>query len=255
MPWITYSASDIGARAEQQDRLLVLEHQKGDQQILVVADGAGGHAGGAKAAQVTIDCVREHQELLWSSKDLDADIRSVINRCNDRVLEIGGNELAASTIVLAVLRGDEIFWAHVGDSRFYLLRNGGVSVVTRDHSLRELEIGAESEQLINSEPIANQLYECLGSSESVMPQVDSCLANDGDVLALCSDGFWGQIDVLEALGTQVPSQTFVDEWVASAHSTGGDKSDNITLITAHYPSPKLSFGALLSNRLRTLFAR
>lgn len=240
MSWVIKAKSDIGGREEQQDRYLVVSSTDGRNHLLVVADGAGGHKTGAAAAQTAIDCIRENLELLWSSKDPDMFLNELINKCNERVLKVGGSEMACTTLVLVLIRGDEIFWGNVGDSRFYLIRDGNVVIKTTDHSVIELE----RQQAVQDADVAisassNKLYMCLGALANIVPEVSSSLVRAGDTVLLCSDGLWGQTDMeplIAELSEQPLTIEFLNKWTKKAKVSKSDRSDNVTLVAARFMS-------------------
>lgn len=236
MPWITAADSLIGNREEQQDRYLIEHSDDGKNHLLVVADGAGGHETGGLAAQTAVDCISENLNFLWSSEEPDAFLNKLIIECNERVLAIGHGELACTTLVLALIKGDEIFWAHVGDSRFYLIRNQHVIVRTTDHSVVELQRqqASQSCEVTASAPV-NELYMCLGALTEITPDVSSSLAREGDTLLLCSDGLWGQIDmepVIADLSNCSLTVEVLRKWAETASNSKPDRSDNVTLVAA-----------------------
>lgn len=242
MPWLTVAGSDIGAREEQQDRYLVVRNDEGSSQLLAVADGAGGHSMGAMAAQTAIAHVRENISGLWVSDDPLNFLRNLIIECNQKVLALSETELACSTIVMVFMRSDELFWGHVGDSRFYLLRNGEVIAQTRDHSVGELQ-QRQGEPVHNGafKAAENELYMCLGGLDEITPELDSSAAREDDSLLLCSDGLWGQIDMRRIFkelhttgGDQASLAKTVEQSISAAKVSKPEKGDNITLIASKY---------------------
>ncbi len=241
MPWITVADSDIGSREEQQDRYLVVRNDKGSSQLLVVADGAGGHTMGAMAAQAAITHVRENIAGLWLSEDPLAFLKSLIVECNQRVLALTDTDLACSTIVMVFMRSDELFWGHVGDSRFYLIRNGEVISQTRDHSIGELQQRQSEQATQTFKASDNELYMCLGGLADITPELDSSAAREGDSLLLCSDGLWGQTDMLRTFSelsntgiSQEGLAKLVAKSISAAKIAKPENSDNITLIASKY---------------------
>jgi serine/threonine protein phosphatase PrpC len=238
MPWTTIANSDIGDREEQQDRYLVEHSDDGCNHLLVVADGAGGHKAGALAAQTAIDCIRANLEFLWPNPDPESFLEKLISECNERVLAVGDGELACSTLVLVFMRGDEIFWGHVGDSRFYLTRGGEEAIKTIDHSVIELQ----RQQATKSADIpvgiaSNELYMCLGALVDIVPETGSSLAKEGDILLLCSDGLWGQLDMKQLIAevSEKPLNIdFLSKWIEKARNSKPSSSDNITLVAAEF---------------------
>jgi len=250
MQWIIAAGSDIGHRDEQQDRYLVVSSQDNAKHLLVVADGAGGHKAGALAAQTAIDCIRENLAALWSTDDPESYLNKLIVKCNERVLTIGDGELACATLVMAFVKHDEIFFGHVGDSRLYLVRDGRVIFKTTDHSIVELQRqqGARGVDALAG-AVSTGLYMCLGVLNDIIPVVTSSLAREGDALLLCSDGFWGQIDMTK-VATQFSHTPLtierLNQWVAMAKVSKPNGSDNITAIAATFISQPSLFSSLLA---------
>jgi serine/threonine protein phosphatase PrpC len=238
MPWKCEAASDIGAREEQQDRFLVEHCADGNKHLLVVADGAGGHDFGALAAQVAVDCVKAHVADAWSTKEPEIFLDELIHECNRRVMAVGGSDDLAgcTTLVIVYLNGDEVFWGHAGDSRFYLLRDAEVVVKTVDHSLLELQRQQQASDTANAaSPTSNKLYMCLGALADITPEIGSSVAREGDTLVLCSDGLWGQInmaDFFTELARESPSAELLSKWSERAVRAYPRESDNITVIVA-----------------------
>ncbi|MEM7360443.1 MAG: protein phosphatase 2C domain-containing protein [Pseudomonadota bacterium] len=237
MHWVTAADSNIGGREDQQDRYLLAQSDDGSNHLLVVADGAGGHKTGGLAAQAAIDCIDDNIEELWASTDPDAFIKQLIIECHTRVLAVGGEDLACTTLVMALIRGDEVFWGHVGDSRFYLVRDGETVVKTRDHSLPELQLqaSADTDHIVSME--TNKLYMCLGAPVDILPEVASSVVREGDTLLLCSDGLWSQIDMVALLadiGDSPVAAKNLDSWINQARLADKENSDNITLLVAKF---------------------
>lgn len=240
MPWITLADSNIGDREEQQDRYLIEHSDDGCNHLLVVADGAGGHKMGAIAAQTAIDCISENLEVLWLSEDPDSLLSKLIIECNERVLTIGNGEMACTTLVLVFIKGDEVFWGHVGDSRFYLIRNREVVTKTTDHSMLELrrQQAAHDTDKIASDS-SNELYMCLGALADIVPEMASSLTCEGDTLLLCSDGLWSQIDtepLIAELSEKPLTIEALNKWTETAKISKVNSSDNITLVAARFIS-------------------
>lgn len=261
MPWETVAESSIGGRNEQQDRHLVAHSPDGNSRLLAVADGAGGHKGGAAAAQTAIDCINQNLDFLWSIDDPETFINQLIIECNKRVLSVGDDDLACTTLVLVLIRSDEIFWGHVGDSRFYLIRNGSVVMQTTDHSVIELQrqqATHDKDVVVNAS--SHKLYMCLGALANITPVVSSSVAREGDTLVLCSDGFWGQID-MASLITELSEEPLTNQslttWIEMARVSKSERSDNITLVIArlskqpHYLNRFFKAVTVFFNKLRT----
>lgn len=235
MTWITVAGSNIGGREEQQDRYLVVSSDDGKSHLLVVADGAGGHKMGALAAQAAIRCICDNLASLWTNNDPVNFLDELIVECNQRVLAVGGSDMACTTLVLVFIRGDELFWSHVGDSRLYLIRDHEVIFQTTDHSAGELQKQQEYQEA--DSPASNELYMCLGALPEIFHDMESGLAREGDMLLLCSDGLWGQVDMdlgIAELSASSLNKENVTIWLEKARQSKSDRSDNITLVAAKY---------------------
>ena len=135
----------LGSREENQDRVAIAADE--DAAFIAVVDGMGGHADGARAAEVAIrTMVSEFWEASRPLFDPDGFLHLTIGRAHEAVVAIG-TELPPeirprATCAVCIIQGSSAYWAHVGDSRVYLLRDGRVVERTRDHSHVELLLRA-----------------------------------------------------------------------------------------------------------------
>jgi serine/threonine protein phosphatase PrpC len=235
--WRFGISSDIGGRAEQQDRAEIFESEKRGDYLIVLADGMGGHHGGALAAQAVVD---SSCNLFESSgiNDPLSDLESLCLQAHKAVTQIGnqGGQTPGSTCVMLYVSGDEAYWAHVGDSRLYHFRNGKLQNRTSDHSLVQLLVsrGELSEAEMATSPLQNQLYMRLGGEEIPKPEIGSAEVHKGDAFMLCSDGFWESIDEDEvsAILNRDDLEGAVEQLVKVAKERGGTNGDNITMAIA-----------------------
>ena len=166
MHYETASCTDIGARGEQQDRVLAL--QRDDDLLLALADGMGGHEDGALAAQTVMDAARE---LFDKSRNLKAEdlLVSIAGAAHARINTAGAERGVSphSTCVLLHLTEERAAWTHVGDSRLYRFDRGRLIGRTTDHSAVELLRlqGRISEEEMKTHPRKNVVYEALGGKE------------------------------------------------------------------------------------------
>ncbi len=239
MAWQFGVASDIGGREEQQDRVDVIASPNGDDYLVVIADGMGGHHGGALAAQAVIDSSRQYFDGNPADDPLSA-LQSLCSRAHQTIINTATStsQSPGSTCVMLHVSGDEASWAHVGDSRLYHIRNGEVISRTLDHSMCQLLVsqGEMAESEIASSPLQNQLYMCLGGEQPPTPDLAAAEVREGDVFMLCSDGFWERVDleeVSEAL-TDKDIEEAVTHLVQLARQRGGDSGDNISLAIARF---------------------
>jgi len=167
--------------------------------FLVVVDGMGGHADGARAAETAIrTMVGEFWEASQPLFDPEGFLHLTIGRAHDAVVSLGEDlppEIRPrATCAVCLVQGSSAYWAHVGDSRVYLLRNGEIFDRTRDHSHVELLLraGRITEQQALVHPMRNYVECCIGG-DPVLPEMTLSgrrALQPGDVLVLCSDGLW-----------------------------------------------------------------
>lgn len=205
--------------------------------LLIVADGMGGHRGGATASRLAGETVKM-QYLDSETSDIPTALRESLSRANARIFseaqsnpELRG--MGTTTSVLAV-RDHHGWLAHVGDSRIYLVRGGQIKQLTDDHSLvatmvREgLLTSAEAE----THPRRNVLQRSMGVAEDVEIDVRGPFElREGDTFILCSDGLHGVVkehELLEIAGGTI--EEAADEFLRRALERGAP--DNVTVIVA-----------------------
>ena len=189
--------SHIGDRDENQDRVEILI---GDHTALaIVVDGMGGHAAGAAAAITTIATIatrfkHSKQPLPFPERFL---VRA-IGEAHDAVVRMGRDkpvdERPRATCAIGLIQEGAALWAHVGDSRVYLLREDTVVQRTRDHTHVEmlLQEGLLDESEIAAHPMRSFVDQCLGGDVERPPVTvgEPYLLHGGDTLFVCSDGVW-----------------------------------------------------------------
>lgn len=219
-------------------------NDSGDQVLLVVADGMGGHQGGEVASRLAVDAVIESLEseianATPSNKDdvirehLDqafalANERIVTQRSEDPRLEKMG-----TTLVVAWVSGNQAHIAHVGDSRCYRLRSSQAACLTRDDTVVQnmLEDGSITEADVPNVPFRNVLTRAVGAVEEAVPSYRRETLDSGDVLLLCSDGLTGSVpeyrwlEILkESDGMERTVQALIDAGLAN------EAGDNVSVV-------------------------
>ena len=213
--------------------------------IYIVADGMGGHQFGEVASNVAVRIVAGHiirkfQSYLFSIKPSppDESLQEIMQTAVRDAQKIIQNEAPSSgtTLTAALVLGQQVTIAHVGDSRAYhVYLDGRVEVVTRDHSLvkRLEELGHISPAEAENYPHRNVLYRALGQGEILEADVFTVSFPQAGYLMLCSDGLWGVVadqDMLKIIRDAPSLQRACQNLVKAANVAGGP--DNISVIIA-----------------------
>jgi len=222
--------------------------------VMVVADGMGGHAAGETASRMAISALVSLALEVpdWIFKVDEEYAREIERRTRTRVQEVGamlierGRGDAAlrgmgTTLTAVRIIGRDLLITHVGDSRAYLLRSGGLHRLTRDHTYAQLlvDLGQLAPGDIAGSRHRHVLTNALGGScEDVQVDTDRIQLEDGDRLLLCSDGLTDLVDdaTITAIMRQATrSSDACDRLVQRALDNGG--RDNVTVVVAAYQLP------------------
>jgi protein phosphatase len=225
----------------------------GIQALLAVADGMGGHRAGEVASQTLVEALDNlfsssayQQYVAYNPQHADyyvVVLKEVLERINEQICDLsaGRSELSGlgTTATVAILAGGRLFWGHVGDSRAYLLRNGNLQRLTRDHTwvAQQIEAGQMTTGEAARHPRRNVLTQSLGNSLLVRVERGVQAVQAGDLLLLCSDGLSSvatDTEIQEALLAATDPQVACDRLVALANQRGGP--DNITVLAAQLVS-------------------
>jgi serine/threonine protein phosphatase PrpC len=238
--------TDIGLKRESNEDS-ALSFQPEDQQVMeskgilfVVADGLGGHTRGEVASQLAVNTIRDvyYQQ---ESGDPEGALRLAIEQANARIYneslamssKLEPDQMMGSTVVAAVVRGDTVYVANVGDSRAYIVRGGQAQQISLDHSLvaQQLREGLITKEQAKDHPDRNKIYRCLGG-ETVEVDTFSEKVQPGDLLLLCTDGLSESVDEEEVVTIvqQYEPQQSVQHLIERANELGG--RDNITAVVA-----------------------
>ncbi|HET8840575.1 MAG TPA: Stp1/IreP family PP2C-type Ser/Thr phosphatase [Ktedonobacteraceae bacterium] len=207
--------------------------------LFVVADGMGGHTHGERASALAVHTVREayyqDERLKISESLLQAmqQANKLICQENERTRLTGDARNAmGTTCIAAVLQEMQLVVANVGDSRAYVIHEGQIRQISRDHSLvADMVLAGQitAEEARHHEK-RNVIYRCLGQIAEVEIDVFEETVEDGDVLILCTDGLSGLVteeEMLRIVEIYQPEES-VQQLIAQANAAGGP--DNITAI-------------------------
>src|SRR5256885_16276457 len=209
-----YGLTHVGRqRQHNEDNFLVA----GEAKLFLVADGMGGHAAGEIASKIAVDSISEF--ILHTREDdgtwphaYDEHFGRATNRlmaalrlANTRVLEAMRKDARlrgmGTTVVACLADNDVMSFAHVGDSRAYLIRDNQLSRITNDHSwvFEQVQAGMLTEAEAEKHPLRNVITRALGGALQVSPDATEIEAKKGDVYLLCSDGLTGMVPEDEIL--------------------------------------------------------
>jgi serine/threonine protein phosphatase PrpC len=228
-----------------------IQHSSKQGRIFIVADGMGGHAAGEEASALAIDSVESFvlDTFKWfmPSKHQDQDqvlddFQAAVEQVNARVLSEAAQrpELhgMGTTLTVAYNLRDELFIAHVGDSRCYLSRKGELHRLTRDHTLVDelVRAGAIAPEDAPRHRLRHVITNTVGGNcAEIQVEVHKARLEAGDRLLLCSDGLTEMVSedlIGEILESENNPEAACQLLVNRANEAGG--KDNITVVIAHF---------------------
>lgn len=214
-------------------------------QLLAVADGVGGQAGGDLASRTAVTSLVAYLNTTMScfnNLDVEAEhqflekLEAGVHEAHQRVLEAHGRQSRppATTLTVITLLWPRAYVVHVGDSRAMYLHNGWLRPLTRDQTMGEamVDAGAMTEEQAARSSLSQTLYSALGSQD-MLPSVGLVDFALGDVLLMCSDGLTKHVNdtrISEVLGQPWTAERMAKTLVQDALDDGG--SDNVTVIVA-----------------------
>jgi protein phosphatase len=242
--------TDVGCQRENNEDSYLYWEPEGDQEfqrkgrLAIIADGMGGHEGGQEASRLAVETVREVYQH-DSREDAQAALVQSFAAAHHRIQDYGEKhplfQGMGTTCTAFVLRGRQLYFAHVGDSRLYLLRDERILRLTRDHSYvgRLVESGLVRAEDAERHPQRHILTAALGSGTEVAVDSaqDGVAVQDGDDLLLCTDGLWGVVTEEELEGAvrgKSPAESCA-ALITLARQRGGP--DNITVQVMHVGPP------------------
>ena len=231
--------SALGDRQDNQDRAAVVVSD--DAALMLVFDGMGGHSDGARAAETGLQIV---QDMFMSSQlpifDPQGFLYTALAHAHDEVVGLGADVAVdfrpRATCAVCLVQEGGAYWAHIGDSRIYQVREGKVLTRSRDHSHVEVLIqeGAITEEEALDHPMRNFVECCIGGDAPVpdMSITTKQALQPGDVLLACTDGLWSGLSDDEVAAIGAPGDNNLVENLKSlsikALNVNSPYSDNTT---------------------------
>lgn len=224
------SRTDIGTVREQNEDSLVVAPP-----LFVVADGMGGHEAGEVASEIAVSTIQECAPEHADAEELGNAVKQANRDIMDAALSGRGRPGMGTTCTAAMLEGERLVIAQVGDSRAYLLHNGALTQLTRDHSLMAnmIEAGQITPEEARVHPNRSVITRALGNEVDTIPDLYEINVESGDRLMLCSDGLTSMVedgDIAEIMTRQADPQRCASSLVNAAIAAGG--ADNVTVIVA-----------------------
>lgn len=207
--------------------------------LFIVADGMGGHAAGEVASEMAVQIARRemHDVTDIASESAAGRMKDTLLRANraihDRTIAETDKQGMGTTASVLVATPERYLIGQVGDSRVYLLRDGALRQLTKDHSYvqEQVDAGFLTPEQARYHPYSNVITRCVGASPEVEPDVYSGETRPGDLFLVASDGLTGMVDdrrLQQLLMARVSPERMVHSLIAEANGRGG--LDNITAI-------------------------
>lgn len=238
----TYSITDVGKRREMnQDYVFASDQPVGNlPNLLIVADGMGGHKAGDLASRYAVETMVEYIRDAKKEERPIPLLGAAIHTANDAVAAKAKSsrdlEGMGTTVVAAVVQGEYLYIANVGDSRLYLI-DREIEQITRDHSLVEemIRVGELKREDARKHPDRNVITRAVGVHTPVKIDFFDVKLERGDIILLCSDGLTNMVEDPEILRIVRKSSSLKEaaqKLVNEANKNGG--KDNISVVLAEF---------------------
>jgi serine/threonine protein phosphatase PrpC len=230
--------SDVGmVRSGNEDSFFAHATKQGG--LFIVADGMGGHAAGEVASEMAVQIVsRELGELYQLAgtaprEQVAESIRGANRAIYERTISESDKQGMGTTVSVLLVAGSRWLIGQVGDSRIYLLRDGALTQLTKDHSYvqEQVDAGLLTPEQARYHPYSNVITRCVGAGEEVEADTFTGDFRPGDVFLVCSDGLTGMVDdrrLQQLLLSRASAGRIVDALIAEANYRGG--LDNVTAV-------------------------
>jgi PPM family protein phosphatase len=252
MKFSIYQESRQGPRKSNQDRVAYCYSR--DALCMIVADGMGGHLHGEVAAQIATQFISEEFQRAAQPRLADP-FKFLLDSTTSAHCAIveyaqkrGLLETPRTTCVACIVQEGFAYWAHVGDSRLYFIRDGRIEAQTKDHSRVQLlvDAGRVREEAVAAHPDRNKIFNCLGQMGLPKVELSRRMAlRNGDTILLCTDGLWGPLsakhfceqllraDIMQAIPTLLDM----------ADERAGKDGDNASVVAMTWGEEEVADGA------------
>ena len=234
-----YAMTDVGRKREiNQDYVYVTDKSIGPfPNLLVVADGMGGHKDGDFASKYTVKVLRE--ELGKTALEKPEEIlRDVVLTANHKLICAAQSDVKlegmGTTLVAATVIGNTLYFSNVGDSRLYLI-NDKIRQISKDHSLVEemVRLGGIKAEEAKHHPDKNIITRAMGVKEDVEADIYERRLKKGDIILMCTDGLSNMVEDEDMFDIVKSARDIVEAvlmLIEKANSNGG--RDNIGVVMA-----------------------
>jgi len=239
--------TDVGRKRNHNEDSFLLDT---DLQLFVVADGMGGHAGGGTASTLAVRTIDKELRKLWELPDspfrwktslqdspLPQHLRAAVECSCIEIFNAAQSDPRLSgmgtTVIALLLHHEHALFAHVGDSRAYLVRKGFIQQISEDHSLvnEQVKAGMITLEEAKHSNYRNIITRSVGFEEEVQVDILGLLSEPNDIFILCSDGLANAVEDEEMKKIALSAPSFEEipkRLIALANERGGD--DNITVV-------------------------
>ena len=237
----TYCITDIGKRRSMNEDCVYASDQPVGNlpNLLIVADGMGGHNAGELASRFTVESIVDYIGKAAEDRPIPL-LSHAIHQANETGIEKAKTEKSlegmGTTVVAATIQGSYLYVANVGDSRLYLI-DKDITQITRDHSLVEemIRVGELKREDARTHPDRNVITRAIGVKEPVRIDFFDMKLEKGDIILLCSDGLTNMVedrDILKLVKKSGSLKEAASRLVTEANKNGG--KDNISVVLAEY---------------------
>lgn len=236
---VVFGESQRGSSQNKNDDRFLTKALDGENYLLAVSDGMGGHPAGDVAAEDIMSCLDSiDSKVVDKSVELASAVNQADAKIRNRVKKVPIIEGMGATLTAAIISSERAWWVHIGDSRMYLMRDGILQQVTRDHTFLQdlIDSGDISLGEAMSHPMAHVLDQCVGCINAGV-DYGSFAVSPGDILLLCTDGLHRMVpdskiaDILSSekrisncverlFKTSIQAGSFDDTTIVIAYITG-----------------------------------